>query len=492
MQSFRTWLGKSGLLAYLAMMAVRLVELRRVLKSSGSLYLHCDPTASHYLKLILDCLFEADNFRSEVIWKRTSSHNSARRWGPIHDVILFYTGSESYTWNKVFTEYDPEYVRRYYRHTDERGRLYRLSDLTGSGTRNGESGKPWNGFDPTAFGRHWGIPSEVKSQFPEAKLTPHGWLDLFYEHGLIEMTGGGAGWPHVRRYLHRMLGQPLQDIITDIPPLSKRHAERLGYPTQKPLALLDRIIRASSNEGEVILDPFCGCGTSVEAAEAAGRQWIGIDVTHYAVTLIEERLRKSHPDAKYEVFGRPLDMEGARELALRDKYQFQWWAAWLLGAQSYETKKGGDRGIDANIFFANGPYGLGRIVVSVKGGDNLTPAMVRDLAGVVDREKAEMGVLVTLAEPTKGMKSDAAQYGFVAKSAHGRKPRIQIVTIGDILEGRKPDLPPLPVFEDRPTLRRRKRDKDQLELMLPFAGSGSLRTEDGVIVDPRFLQVVQG
>lgn len=489
MQGFRTWLGNNGLMAYLAMMAVRLVELRRALKPTGSLYLHCDPTASHYLKLVLDCLFEPENFRSEVIWKRTSSHNSARRWGPIHDVILFYTASKDFTWNRVFVPYDADYVRRFYKHRDSQGRLYRLSDLTGSGTRNGESGKAWNRFDPTAHGRHWGIPSVVKEEFPATKLPPHGWLDLFHKEGLIEMTGDGAGWPHVRRYLDRMPGQALQDIVTDIPPLSKRHAERLGYPTQKPLALLERIIAASSKPGDVVLDPFCGCGTTVEAAEGSNRQWIGIDVTHYAVTLIETRLRKAYPAASYKVFGRPTDLLGARDLALRDKYQFQWWAAWKLGAQTYETKKGGDRGIDANIFFANGPFGLGRIIVSVKGGDNLNPGMVRDLAGVVNREKADMGILITLADPTRGMVSDAAEYGFVPKTPHGRLPRIQILTVENLLDGKLPKLPPLPATDDGPRVRARKRDKDQLELLLPFAGTGGLKTEDGVMIDPRFMVV---
>ncbi|HZF95642.1 MAG TPA: DNA methyltransferase [Allosphingosinicella sp.] len=488
LQALRAWLGTDGLMAYLAMMTVRLIELRRVIKPTGSLYLHCDSTASHYLKLILDCLFDGSNFRSEIIWKRTSSHNSARRWGPIHDVILFYSGGNDFVWNKVFAPYDADYVKRFYRHKDEKGRLYRLSDLTGSGTRNGESGREWKGFDPTAFGRHWGIPSVVKEEFPGAVLKPLQWLDLFDREGLVEMTGGGTGWPHVRRYLDRMPGQALQDMVTDIPPLSKRHAERLGYPTQKPLALLERIIAASSRPGDVILDPFCGCGTTVEAAEKTGRQWIGIDVTHYAVTLVETRLRKRFPDASYEVSGRPADLEGARDLATRDKYQFQWWAAWRLGAQSYESKKGGDRGIDANIFFANGPYGLGRIIVSVKGGEKLNPGMVRDLAGTVNREDAEMGLLVTLAEPTRGMRADASNYGFVSRTPHGRLPRIQIVTIDDLLAGRSPKLPPLPVQSDGPRARHRKRDKDQLELLLPFEGASGVKPQADVFVDPRFIR----
>src|SRR5581483_11770611 len=194
-----------------------------------------------------------------------------------------------------------------------------------------------------------------------------------------------------------------------------------GYPTQKPEALLRRIISASTDPGDVVLDPFCGCGTTIDAAEALGRQWIGIDVTHYAVTLIERRLKGSHPDAKYTVHGRPTDLAGAIDLARRDKHQFQWWAAWLLGAQRYrEEKKGADRGVDGRALFKNGPFGDGLIVISVKGGDNIGVQMVRDLRGVIERDDAEMGVLVTLAEPTRPMLAEAAAAGFVRRSAHGQ------------------------------------------------------------------------
>lgn len=216
------------------------------------------------------------------------------------------------------------------------------------------------------------------------------------------------------------------------------------------------------------------------------RQWVGIDVTHYAITLIETRLRKNHPSASYKVLGRPTDLAGAYDLAQRDKYQFQWWAAWLLGAQTYESKKGADRGIDANIFFANGPYGHGRIIISVKVGMNLSPVMVRELNGVLHRESAEMGVLIVLREPTRAMLADAAGAGFVNKFAHGRLPRVQIVTIADLLAGRAPKLPPLPVpqqVEKRPS----KADTDQLELLLPFTYPVQA-VEEGVIVDPRFMR----
>ncbi len=443
LRAMRSFLKENDMMAYLTMMAVRLFVLRGVLKPTGSLYLHCDPTASHYLKILLDAVFGANRFLSEVIWKRTSSHNSARRWGPIHDVVLQYRKGDAYTWNRVFTEYDDGYVSRYYRFTDGIGRKYRLSDLTGSGTRNGESGQPWNNFDPTKHGRHWAVPSVVKEEFPGiSALTPHQWLDLFQSEGMIEMTGEGVGWPHVRRYLDRMPGQSLQDVVTDIPPLTQRHAERLGYPTQKPTALLERIIQASSNPGDTVLDPFCGCGTTIHAAQKLDRSWIGIDITHLAISLIEKRLNDAFPGIKYEVHGTPKDVDGARALAKQDKYQFQWWAVSLVDAVPYGgKKKGADSGIDGYIYFKPDGKTTEKAVVSVKGGDNVNVAMIRDLAHVVDREKAKIGVFITLAEPTAPMRTEAIKAGFF-KPPYGQEcAKIQILTIRELFEGRQPKIP---------------------------------------------------
>lgn len=242
MPALRAFLAQSDMMAYLVMMASRLVELKRVLKSTGSLYLHCDPTASHYLKILLDGVFGAVNFKSEIIWKRTSSHNSAKRWGPIHDVILFYTKSDEFTWNNVYTEYDENYIKGYYNKVDSDGRKYRLSDLTGSGISGGESGQEWNGFNPTAHNRHWAIPTMAKELFPDiTDLSPLDWLELFNKNGLVHMGKDENGWPHVKRYLDMMPGQKIQDIITDIQPLGSRHAERLDYPTQKPVELLGSV-----------------------------------------------------------------------------------------------------------------------------------------------------------------------------------------------------------------------------------------------------------
>lgn len=307
---------------------------------------------------------------------------------------------------------------------------------------------------------------------------------LVAEGRVVQLNPGNV--PAQKRYLDEMPGVALQNDWGDIKPAAGR--ERLGYPTQKPLALLERIIKASSDEGHVVLDPFCGCGTTVEAAQKLKRQWIGIDVTHYAVTLIENRLKGQRvPANSYQVVGRPADVAGARDLARRDKHQFQWWASWFLGAHTYrEEKRGADRGIDGNIFYANGPYGTGRIILSVKGGDNVGVAMVRDLRGVIEREDTQMGILITLAEPTAPMLSECASAGFVSKSAHAKLPRLQILTVADMLAGRLPKLPPLPERVETKARKPRKQDSDQIELLLPFEGAARIKPAKGDFVDPRF------
>jgi site-specific DNA-methyltransferase (adenine-specific) len=468
LKGLRSWLGQNAMMAYLAMMAVRLLELRRVLKPTGSLYLHCDPKASHYLKIILDAVFGHGSFRNEVIWKRTSGHSDARRYGSVHDTILFYVGGDLGTWNELYQPYDEEYVKQYYRYADPDGRKFMSGDLGAAGLQGGGYDYLWKGVR-----RVWRVPEETMQR-----------LD---REGRIFYTRNGI--PRIKRYLDEAKGLPCQDVWDDIEALRSWHQERLGYPTQKPVALLERIMAASTKEGDVVLDPFCGCGTTVEAAERMKRQWLGIDVTHYAVTLIEARLNAKYANAKYKVHGRPVDLAGARDLARRDKYQFQWWAAWRLGAQTYrEEKRGADRGIDGNIFFKNGPYGDGRIIISVKGGENVGVQMVRDLRGVIEREEAEMGILVCLAEPTKPMLDEASNAGFVRKSAHGRLPRLQVVTISDVLEGRMPKLPPLPLPEKHPVRAPRRKDRDQMELLLPFPGE-KIEAKKGAIVDPRFVRL---
>ena len=315
LQGFRKFLSDNDMLAYISMMAPRLVELWRVLAKTGSIYIHCDPTASHYLKLLMDAVFGPTNFRSEIIWKRTSSHNSAKRWGPVHDVILFYTKSDKYTWNRISQPYDAAYVADFYRHKDSRGR-FRLGDLTGAGRRTGESGKPWRGVNQTDSGRHWAVPA-VPGMSPEQikSTTVQERLDALDTLNLIYWPPKGS-IPQFRRYLDTERGGPAQDVVTDIDPLSPHAIERLGYPTQKPTPLLDRIIRASSNEGETVCDPFCGCGTAIESAEKLGRQWIGIDITHLAIALIKHRLKTAfNGKAEYEVIGEPISLPDAQALA---------------------------------------------------------------------------------------------------------------------------------------------------------------------------------
>jgi site-specific DNA-methyltransferase (adenine-specific) len=440
LKAMRSFLGENDMMAYLAMMAARLLELHRVMRPTGSLYLHCDPTASHYLKILLDSIFPGF-FRSELIWKRTSAHNSAKRWGPVHDVIMFYSKSDSFTWNTVFQKYDQEYLDAFYRYEGADRRKFRLGDLTGAGIRKGESGTEWRGHNPTGKGRHWAPPRKFPGgeNLPSSTLAA---LDELDRLGRIHWPENN-GVPSFKRYLEDMQGMAAQDVIDDIRPLSSRDRERLGYPTQKPLSLLERIISASSNAGDVVLDPFCGCGTTVHAAQKLERQWVGIDITHLAVSLIERRLKDAFPGIQFEVHGTPKDIGGARDLANRDKYQFEWWAVSLVDAVPQGGKKKGmDRGIDGIRWVRTSPKDgdFEKVLVSVKGGENVGAAMVRDLKGTIDREGALGGMFVTLAEPTREMTREAAAAGFF-ETSFGRHPKIQILTIAGLLAGQKPDLP---------------------------------------------------
>ena len=323
MQAFRKLLGSNDMLAYMSMMAPRLVELRRVLKPTGSLYLHCDPTASHFLKLLMDAVFGPANFRTEIIWKRTSAHSDTKQGrqqhGRIHDVLLFYTKNDDWNWNPVYTEYDPEYVENFYRFVEpDTGRKYRLGDLTGPG--GAAKGNPR--YEVMGVTRYWRYSKERMQE-------------LIRQGRVVQTTPGAV--PAYKRYLDEMPGVPLQDLWTDIRPIGSQAAERLGYPTQKPVALLERIIRASSNEGDTVLDPFCGCGTTIAASQKHGRRWIGIDITHLAISLIRYRLGDSFgKDCRFEVVGEPTSLPDAASLAEQDAYQFQWWALGLVKARPVE------------------------------------------------------------------------------------------------------------------------------------------------------------
>ena len=439
--ALREFIGENQMMAYLVMMAARLVELHRVLRPTGSLYLHCDPTASHYLKIVLDTIFGPQNYRSEIIWKRTHAHSSAKRYGPIHDVIFFYTKTDAYTWMNLRQPYEKEYVDRYFKFDDkdDRGR-YWTGDLTGAGTRRGATGTPWKGFDPNTIGRHW-------AYLPED-------LDRLDADRRIYWPKKQGAWPKLKRYLNEAQGVPLQDLITDIYSLATMGGdkdERLGYPTQKPLALLERIISASSNPGDVVLDPFCGCGTAVAAAQKLGRRWIGIDITHLSIALQKYRLKEMFPEAQFRVVGEPQDLGGARQLAADDRFQFQWWALSLVRARPFggeaggkAGKKGADRGVDGLITFIDDAGGKPkRVIVQVKSG-KVGSRDVRDLVGTLEREKAACGVFLTLEPPTRDMEKEAASAGFYHSPGWNRDyPRVQILTVRELLDGtRRPELPP--------------------------------------------------
>lgn len=424
MVAFRTFLGGSDMLAYLAMMAPRLLELKRVLKETGSIYLHCDPTASHYLKILMDATFGPQFFKSEIIWKRQSAHADAKRFGSVHDTILFFTKGAAPIWNAQYQAYDDDYVDTYYRYEDEDGRRFMSGDLGASGLQGGGYEYEWRGVT-----RLWRV--------------PHGTMERLDREKRIFYTRNGI--PRIKRYLDESKGMPAQDIWPDIQSLRSWMAERLGYPTQKPEALLERIIEASSNEGDLVLDPFCGCGTTIQVAQRLKRRWIGIDITHLTIGLIRKRLSDSFGgDVRndYTVIGEPTDLEGAEELAEHpDRYQFQSWALGLVGARPKELKRGADRGIDGRLYFHDEIGGKTKqIVFEVKSG-KIDVSQIRSLRGALERENAELGVFLSFESSTKPMIREAADAG-VYKAPDGSKyPKLQILTIQEILDGKQPEYP---------------------------------------------------
>jgi DNA modification methylase len=456
MRAFRTLLGGSDMLAYLAMMAPRLVELRRVLKPTGSIYLHCDPTASHYLKLLMDSVFGPALFHSEIIWKRNSAHSDAQRFGAVHDTILFYSKTDKTYWNTQYQAYAADYVEQYYRYKDANGRRFMSGDLGAAGLQGGGYEYEWKGVQ-----RVWRVPQATMERLDsEARI--------FYTKN---------GIPRVKRYLDESKGMPAQDIWTDIESLKSWMAERLGYPTQKPEALLSRIIQASSKEGDVVLDPFCGCGTTIQVAQKTGRSWIGIDITHLAIGLIKFRLDNTFgPEIRttYKVTGEPKDVAGAARLASENKYQFQDWALGLCGARREgQSKKGADRGIDGRLPFHEARGGeTKQIIFSVKGGLNIGVSEVRDLIGVLQREKAEIGVYISFAEPTRPMKTEAAEAGFYTSQDGSKYPRIQLLTIKGLLEGTQRLERPLHVRDVTFKAAPRHRPEPARNLSLNLEGSG--------------------
>lgn len=426
MQAFRMVFGENDMLAYLSMMAPRLVELWRVLKPTGSIYLHCDPVASHYLKILLDAVFKPQNFRNEIVWKRSHPKGHAfTRYARDHDIILFFTKDMSRaTWNPPYAAHDPNTVTKQYRHVDEDGRRYQLTSLL-----NPNPHRPNLTYEFKGITKVWRWTKERMLE-EDAK-------------GRIVVPKGGKGIPRYKRYLDEQEGIPVDDFWADIGLAAG--GERLGYPTQKPEALLERIIGASSNEKDTVLDPFCGCGTTVVVAQRLKRRGIGIDITHLAITLVKHRLRDAFGKrVAYDVVGEPVSVPDAEALAKQDPYQFQWWALGLVGARPAEQKKGADRGIDGRLYFHDEAKGgkTKQIVLQVKAG-HATVAHVRDLRGVVDREEANIGVLITLEEATQAMHTEAATAGFYESPGWGKRyPRVQVLTIAELLAGKGIDYPP--------------------------------------------------
>jgi site-specific DNA-methyltransferase (adenine-specific) len=439
-ESMASFIGKTNdMMAYLVMMAIRLVEMKRVLKPTGSLWLHCDPVASHYLKLILDTIFEPQNLINEIVWKRTLPKGlMTRRLSNDHDVLLGYGKSDKWAWNEdeMFDRYDladlDEKTEHQYGKEDADGRRYQLTSLL-----NPNPDRPNLTYEFLGVTRVW---RWTKERMQKA-----------HDEGFVIQTSPGAV-PRYKRYLDEQRGRPFGDVWTDILPVLGGTDEQIGFPTQKPIALLERILKLTTKPGDIVLDPFCGCGTTIEAAQKLGREWIGIDVTHLAIDVIERRLQGAFPGVKYVVEGIPKDEASAHKLAETDKYGFQDWAVFALRGRpeqsalgrARKSKKGSDAGIDGRIDFQDHPKATKTetVIVSVKGGKSIGPAMVRDLHGVMTREKAPIGVLFLRQPPTDDMVREAAQAGrYQAKSWGTEHPRIQIITIEGIFAGVKVDHP---------------------------------------------------
>jgi DNA modification methylase len=454
--AMRSFLGESDMLAYLVMIAQRLVELHRVLKPTGLLYLHCDPTASHYLKMLMDTIFGVRNFRNEIIWKRYGAHNDvgqgSKHWGRIHDVLLFYSKSDSPTWTQLYGPLREEYVRSTYRNVEEStGRRFRVSPLTGpGGASKGNPVYEWNGHT-----RAWRINKTSMQELHDANK-------LYYS---------STGYVGKKLYLDESKGVPFQDIWDDIGSLSSSQSERLGYPTQKPLALLERIVAASSNPGDVVLDPFCGCGTAIAAAERLGRNWIGIDITYLAIAVMKQRFEDHFPTTvEYQVLGDPRDLESAKDLFLRSAHQFQWWVVDKVGGRQVGgiKKKGMDRGVDGELYFLDENLRPQRAIIQVKGGKTGS-GDVRDFRGTMDREHVDFGVFISFDPPTREMEREAILAGVVRSEFTQRNhARIQFMSVENILHNERPDIPHLmAAHQQAPRLTRESERSRTMEL--PFS-----------------------
>ena len=424
MNSLHDILGQSEMMAYLLMMTPRLLDLHRALKRTGSLYLHCDPSASHYLKIMLDVVFGPTRFRNEITWKRTSAHNDAKKYGNVADILLFYSKTHDRTWNAERQGYSPDMLSRY-RHADPDGRLWFDDNLTHAGAGPARTFGDMGDIAPPP-GRHW--------------LFDQPGIDKLVEEKRVYWTRKGT--PRLKKYLDEAEGVPLQNVWTDIPPINSQAQEAMGYPTQKPLALLERIITASSNPGDVVFDPFCGCGTAVVAAEKLGRKWIGIDITYIALDLMISRLANDFDLRRgkdYDVLGDPKDTYSAHKLFEESPKQFEIWAVGLVAGVP-QPDKSGDKGVDGKVYFMDLEGKLQSAVCQVKGG-HLTPTAIRDFGHVIQRDKAAMGFFICLQTPTRGMYNEAEELGFFEAPSGRKIPKLQIRTIDELLDGKDFDQP---------------------------------------------------
>lgn len=429
-------LSKGSLFAYLVSMTVRIAEIHRVLKYTGSFYLHCDPTASHYLKLVCDTIFvtQGGDYKNEISWQRTNAHNTADRYGRNHDILFFYTKGDKYTWNKPMIEYSPEQLKRY--KVDPDGRLFTCQDLTAS-RENSDSGKfEWRGTMPSST-RGWGYKLEQLEE----------WWD---EGRIMAKKDGTPRMDGLIVYLEDMKGKPVQSMWTDIDRIANTSPERLGYPTQKPEALLERVIEASSNEGDLVLDVFCGCGTTVAVANRLKRKWIGMDITYQSVSLILKRLKDSEGQEavdNVELHGVPKDMESVDALVHkkddRVRKEFEKWAILTYSDNRavINEKKGADQGIDGIAYTRKSKKEILPVILSVKSGKNVNVKDVRDLFAVVKSENAACGIFITRHEPTQPMLDFAKKQGQFKPEHFTGFDKIQIVTVQEILDGERMNLP---------------------------------------------------
>ncbi len=434
-------------LSYLTTMAIRIWYMHKVLKDTGSFYLHCDPNMSHYLKVVCDLIFGKDNFRNEIVWKRTHSHGNAKRFGPVHDIILFYTKTNVFKWINIKCKHDEKYIDKFFKNIDaESGRKFQPISLTGAGISKGESGGKWRNIDVASKGRHWAIPQNLIEELGIKARGTLKTLDALDAAGYIYWPKKG-GVPRLKHFADKLTGVSVQDIFDDIHPISAQAAERLGYPTQKPLALLERIINASSNEGDLVADFFCGCGTTVAAAQKLNRRWLGVDISHLAVRLVLKRLKDTYKENYREILknididGFPRDIASARELALteRGRIKFQDWVVEVLIGGISNPKKSGEGGEDGHVTFPVSPKKSGVGIVEVKSG-NANVASLRSFITSVKQKKADMGVFACFDEKiTSGMRREAKEEGTLPNFSS--VDRIQILGIEELMNGKEVQLP---------------------------------------------------